>query len=107
MSQTRALWRERENSLLIGSPLVLLGAIAILPTLAYLIVTPSFAHARAIGCTLIPVYAIAEIVGLGKLAFCLRRQFDVISFFAVGTIIVFLVIALFTGVFMVGFIFPF
>jgi len=105
MAQTKATWQERESSLLVGAPLVLLPAIAILPTLAFLIVSPRFAHARLLGCVLIPLYGAAEVYGLGRIAFCMRKQFDVISFFAAGVLFVLVVVMTFTGVMMVGLVF--
>ena len=98
-------WQRRENSLLIGTPLVLLPALALLPTTVFLIVSPVFAHARMIGLFLLPVYGISEVIGMGRMAHCLR-QLDVITLLAVGTLVILLVVIITTGILLVGFVYP-
>ena len=105
MTPTRITWQERERSLMIGAPLVLLPAFAVLPTLAVLIYVPAFSYARLLGFALLALYGAAEVTGIRKLADCVQLDFDVITFFAWGTIFILMVVIACVGVLMVGLVF--
>ncbi len=105
MTPTRITWQEREHSLMVGAPLVLLPAFAVLPTLAVLIYVPAFSYARVLGFALLVVYGAAEVVGIRKLADCVQLDFDVITFFAWGTVFILMVVIACVGVLLVGLVF--
>ena len=105
MTSTRITWQERERSLMVAAPLVLLPAFAVLPTLAVLIYVPAFPYARLLGLALLAIYGAAEVVGIRKLADCVQLDFDVITFFAWGTIFILMVVIACVGVLMVGLVF--
>src|ERR1700750_656677 len=105
MSSTRITWQERELSLILAAPLVLVPAFAVLPTVAFLIYFPGFEHARVVGFVLLAAYGTAEVAGIRKLAKCVSLDFDVISLFAWGTVFVLLVVVACVGVLMVGLVF--
>lgn len=91
-------WRDRETALIWGTPMVLFPALAFIPVSVSLILEPSFAHARVVGLALLPAIAASIGCGVSRLAFCLRRDFDVLSLFAGGTIVVLVVISMCAGV---------
>lgn len=91
-------WRKREDALLWGAPLVLLPALALVPTVLFFIVEPVFSHARWLGIPLLAAFGLAMAVGIGKLAYCLRHPFDVISFLAAGTLMILIVVSMVCGV---------
>lgn len=105
MSSIHIPWKQRENALLLATPLVLIPGFAFLPTVAFLIVMPVSEHSPALGYLLLFVYALCEYVGVRKLASCIELEMDVISFFAWGIIMVLLVITACVGVLMVGLVF--
>jgi hypothetical protein len=105
MTPTRITWQERERSLIVAAPLVLLPAFAVLPTLAVLIYVPAFSYSRLLGFLLLLIYGSAEVVGIRKLADCVQLDFDVITFFAWGTIFILMVVIACVGVLMVGLVF--
>ena len=90
---------------MMGAPLVLLPAFAVLPTIAVLIYMPAFAYARLLGFALLALYGAAEVAGIRKLADCVQVDFDVITFFAWGTIFILMVVIACVGVLMVGLVF--
>jgi len=90
---------------MVAAPLVLLPAFAVLPTLAFLIYVPAFAHATVLAVVLLGIYGCAEAFGIRKLADCIEPDFDVITFFAWGTIFILMVVIVCVGVLMVGLVF--
>ena len=97
-SPTKPGWHRRETALLWGAPLVLFSALAIVPVTISLVLEPAFSHARLLGCVLIPVMGASMAYGLSRLAICFRRDMDVLTLFAGGTVIVFIVICMCSGV---------
>jgi hypothetical protein len=51
-----------------------------------------------VGLALVPVLALSAVSGLGRIAACFRRDFDVITLFAGGTVIVMAVICMSAGI---------
>lgn len=91
-------WRARETALICGAPMVLFSGLAFVPLAVSLILEPAFPHARIFGVVLIPVMGSAMAFGLGRLAYCFRRDFDVITLFAGGTMVALIVISMCSGV---------
>jgi len=94
----RPAWRNRESALLWGVPMVLFSALAFIPVAVSLILEPAFPHARIVGFALLPVLGFTLTYGISRLAMCFRRDFDVLSLFAGGTVVVLLVICVCAGV---------
>ncbi len=93
--------RQRQRLVFTGAPLALIPALAFLPALAYLVITPSVRHALLIAAVLFPLLAVAELVGLFRLILCcVSRPFDLLTAFAFGALVVLLVIAAYTGLFL-------
>ena len=93
--------RRRQRLVFIGAPLAIIPALAFLPALAYLVITPSVRHASLLAAFIFPAMAVAEIVGLFRLALCcVTRPFDLLTAFAFGSLLVVLVIAAYTGLFL-------
>lgn len=95
---TKPLWRQREDALVLGAPLTVLPALAFVPTTVLLLLDPAFPHARVLGAIVIPLLFLAEITGLAKLSVSFRREFDVLTLFAGGTIVIFWAVAACSGV---------
>jgi general stress protein CsbA len=95
---TEASWRKRETDLVWGAPMVLFAALAIAPVTISLVLEPAFPHARVAGILMLPLLAASIASGIGRLASCFQRDFDVLTLFAGGTIVALMVIAMATGV---------
>ncbi len=93
-----AEWRSRESALLWGVPMVLFSALAVVPVAISLLIEPAFGHARIVGCALLSLLGYCFASGCSRLASCFRRDFDVISLLAGGSIVVLVVISMCAGV---------
>ncbi len=94
-------WRERERAFLIGAPLAIIPALAFLPAVTFLIVFPRVAHGRVIGILVVPVCALISCVGLWKLAIgAVQKPWGLFNVLSFGALLVLLVIAGYTGVFL-------
>lgn len=86
---------------MIGAPLAVIPALGFLPAVTFLIVFPRIAHGRAMGFVVVPVCALVSSFGLWKLALGVVQKpwgiFNVLSF---GALVVLLVIAGYTGLFL-------
>ena len=78
--------------------MVLFAALGVAPVTISLFLTPIFPHARVLACVLIPLLATSIASGLARLAACFRRDMDVITLFAGGTVVVLVVIAMTSGI---------
>lgn len=97
-------WKHRERLLVTGAPLAVVSAFAFLPVIVYLVSFPTIVHGRVIGLAALPFLIVAEVIGVSRLARCfLPRHFDLITFFALTTMIVIIVIAVYTGLFLAAF----
>jgi hypothetical protein len=94
----RPAWHQRESDLLWGAPLTLFPALAVVPVTVSLFLDPFFPHARVAGLIAVLLMAISAVAGLSRLASCFRRDFDVITFFAAGTVIVLIVVCMSSGI---------
>src|SRR5712671_4785288 len=96
-------WKERERAFYIGAPLAIVPALAFLPAIMFLVVVPKFAHAQflAILILLLPLLAVACSIGLWKLAMgAVQRPFGILNALSFGALIVLVVIAGYTGIFL-------
>jgi hypothetical protein len=93
--------KEREYEFLVGAPLAIVPALVFLPTVMFLIVFPQFAHGRAIGLILLPPCVIASGIGLWKLASgAVQKPWGLFNVLSFGALLVLLVIAGYTGLFL-------
>ena len=93
--------KERERAFLVGAPLAIIPALGFLPSVMFLIVFPRIAHGRLIGFLVVPVCALAGSFGLWKLALgVVQKPWGIFNVLNVGALLVLLVIAGYTGVFL-------
>jgi len=94
-------WKERERAFLIGAPLAVIPALAFLPAVIFLIVFPRVAHGRAIGMLVVPACALTSCFGLWKLALgAVQKPWGIFNVLSFGALLVLLVIAGYTGIFL-------
>ncbi len=105
LKSRRNSWQQRQHWLGWGALLTLVPGLGLLPTVAFLVVSPRFVHARFVGSVLLAGIALCEAMGSVRLARCLRAEFDLLSALAYGAIILLLVILMYTGIFLVSFFF--
>ena|SRR5271165_3460170 len=93
--------KERERAFLIGAPLAVVPALVFLPAVVFLIVFPRVAHGRAIGFFVVPACALVSCFGLWKLAIgAVQKPWGIFNVLSFGTLLVLLVIAAYTGLFL-------
>jgi hypothetical protein len=93
--------RERERLFLIGAPLALIPALSFLPAVTFLIAFPRVTHGRFIGVIVLPVCALVGSFGLWKLALgAVQKPWGIFNMLNVGALMVLVVIAGYTGVFL-------
>jgi len=86
---------------MIGAPLAIVPALVFLPAVTFLIVFPQVAHGRAIGFVVLPVCALASSFGLWKLAMgAVEKPWGIFNVVSFGALLVLLVIAGYTGLFL-------
>lgn len=91
----------RERWFLIAAPLALIPALCFLPAVMFLIAFPRIAHARLIGAFVITICALAGSLGLWMLALgAVQKPWSIFNVLSVAAILVLLVIAGYTGVFL-------
>jgi len=93
--------KERERAFLIGAPLAIVPALVFLPAVMFLVVFPQVAHGRAIGFVVLPACALIGCFGLWKLAIgAVQKPWGIFNVLSFGALLVLLVIAGYTGVFL-------
>lgn len=93
--------RERERALLIGAPLALIPALGFLPAVTFLVVFPRVAHGRLIGSILLPICALLGGIGLWNIAIgTVERPWGIFNILNVGALMLVMVIAGYTGLFL-------
>jgi hypothetical protein len=93
--------KERERAFLIGAPLAIVPALAFLPTIIFLIIFPRIENGRLIGCLVVPACAITGSFGLWQLALgAVQKPWGIFNVLCVGALVVLLVIAGYTGLFL-------
>jgi len=96
-------WRERERLFYWGSALAVGPALVFLPAFVVLVFQPRVRHATLWAVLLFPVLAIAEFVGVFKLVRgCVVLPFTLLTALSYGALLVLLIIATYTGVFLVA-----
>lgn len=93
--------KERERAFLIGAPLAIIPALMFLPAVMFLIIFPRVLHGRAIGVVLVPGCALISCFGLWKLALgAVQKPWGIFNVLSFGALLVLLVIAAYTGLFL-------
>ena len=91
-------WKERQRLVFVGAPLAIVPALAFLPALAYLLITPTVQHSMLLASVVRPLFAVSEVSGLVRLVrCCVTRPFDLLTAFAFSALLVLLVVAAYTG----------
>jgi hypothetical protein len=86
---------------MIGAPLAIVPALVFLPAVTFLIVFPRVTHGRAIGLFVLPACALAGSFGLCKLAAgAVQKPWGIFNVLSFGALLVLLVIAGYTGLFL-------
>jgi len=93
--------KERERAFLIGAPLAILPALCVLPATVFLVMVPRVAHARLLALLVLPGCAVVGSFGLGKLALgAVQKPWGIFNVLSFGALLVLLVIAAYTGLFL-------
>ena len=93
--------KERERAFLIGAPLAVLPALCVLPATVFLVMIPRVAHALVIALVVLPACAIVGSFGLWKLALgAVQKPWGIFNVLSFGALLVLLVIAGYTGLFL-------
>ena len=94
-------WKERERAFYVGAPLAIIPALGFLPAVMFLVVVPKIAHARVVALVLLPMLGLASSFGLWKLAIsAVQRPFGILNALSFGALLVLLIIASYTGLFL-------
>jgi hypothetical protein len=94
-------WRERERAFFIGAPLAIIPALGFLPTVIFLIIAPIIAHGTLLAAFLLPIFLVIGCFGLWKLAVsAVEKPFNVLNVLSFGALLVLLIIASYTGLFL-------
>ena len=94
-------WRERERAFYLGAPLAILPALGFLPATVFLVLAPRIVHGPSIALAVLPILAMVSGIGLWKLAIgAVQRPFGILNALSVGALLVLLVIAAYTGLFL-------
>lgn len=94
-------WQQRERLLYWGAPLALAPALAFLPAIVHLVMEPAISHSTIWAVVLFPLLALSEYLGLSRLVrCCVGRPLDLLAMVAYGVIMVLLVVAIYTGLFL-------
>jgi len=94
-------WQRRQRLFFVGAPLALIPALVFLPAFVFLILDPRFTHHEAIAGVLFPLLLAAEAGGLWRLARCVSQtKLDLVTLFAIAVLLILVVIASYTGLFL-------
>jgi hypothetical protein len=94
-------WKERERAFHIGAPLAIVPALGFLPAVMFLVVVLKVGHARRIALVLLPMLGLAGNFGLWKLAIgAVQRPFGILNALSFGALLVLLIIASYTDLFL-------
>ncbi len=93
--------KERERAFLIGAPLAVIPALCVLPVIVFLVIFPRVEHGRMIAAVVLPLCALAGSFGLWKLALgAVEKPWGIFNVLSFGALLVLLVIAGYTGLFL-------
>lgn len=91
----------RERAFLIGAPLAVVPALCVLPAIIFLVLFPPVEHGWMIAAFVLPLCALAGSFGLSKIALgTVERPWGLFNMLSFGTLLVLLVIAGYTGLFL-------
>jgi hypothetical protein len=94
-------WRQREKLFFRGAVLAIASALAFLPALAFLVLTPRLPHSYALAALILPLLMFLELWGLWKLVrCCVQQTFDLLTVLAFGALVIVGAIAAYTGIFL-------
>jgi hypothetical protein len=94
-------WKERERAFFVGAPLAIVPALGFLPATVFLVLIPKIAYGRVVAGVLLPALALAGGAGLWKVALgAVERPFTILNVLNFGALLVLLVIAAYTGMFL-------
>ena len=94
-------YKERERAFMIGAPLAIVPALSVLPATVFLVMIPRVAHGRVIGLVVLLACALAGSLGLWKLAMgAVQKPWGIFNVLSFGALLVLLVIAGYTGLFL-------
>ena len=94
-------WREREKLFFRGSALAIAAALAVLPAVIFLILTPRLRHSYIVAAFVLPLLVTSELWGLLMLVRCCAHQaFDLLTMLAFGALVVVGAVAAYTGMFL-------
>lgn len=97
-------WRERERGFYWGSALAIAPALAFLPGLVYLVIEPRVRYGPVLAAVMLPFFGAAEFFGVRQLVLgCLARPFNLLTMLSAGALMVLVVIAAYTGLFLAAF----
>jgi len=86
---------------MIGAPLAIVPALIFLPAVTFLIIFPKVPHGRIIGLFVVPACALTSSLGLWKLALgAVQKPWGIFNVLNFGALMVLLVIAGYTGLFL-------
>src|SRR5258707_13304985 len=93
--------KEGARGFMPGPPLAMVPVLVFLPAVMFLIVFPQLPHGRAIGLFVLPACALAGTFGLWKLATgAVQKPWGIFNILSFGALLVLLVIAGYTGLFL-------
>lgn len=94
-------WRQRERLFFRGAVLAIAPALAFLPAVVLLILSPRLPHSYALAALTLPLLMVLELWGLWKLMLCCVQQtFDLLTVLAFGALVIVGAIAAYTGIFL-------
>jgi hypothetical protein len=94
-------WRQRERLFFRGALLAIAPALALLPAVVFLLLTPRWPHSYAMAALMLPLLVFLELWGLLKLVRCCVQQvFDLLTALAFGALVIVAAIAACTGMFL-------
>jgi hypothetical protein len=97
-------WPQRERWFYWGAPLALGPALGFLPALVYLVIEPRVRHGPMIALGILPFAGVAEFFGVRWLVMgAVARPFNLLSMLSSGALMILLVIAAYTGLFLAAF----
>jgi hypothetical protein len=101
LNDSMTQYKERERAFMIGAPLAIVPALCVLPATVFLVMIPRVAHGRVIGLFVLLACALAGSLGLWKLAIgAVQKPWGIFNVLSFGTLMVLLVIAGYTGLFL-------
>ncbi len=93
--------KQRERDFLIGAPMAVIPALCVLPGIVFLVIFPRIEHGREIAALMLPLCAVTGSFGLAKVSIgAVEKPWGIFNVLNFGTLLVLLVIAGYTGLFL-------